>query len=70
MAVRGGVDHLATVITHHLKRLQYRPGRLDAIIAQTELILEPEPPNARSQPFSLCIPHGGALPLLARWVAK
>ncbi|MEO3863918.1 transposase [Acrocarpospora sp. B8E8] len=44
LAVRGGVDHLAAVIKHHLKRLQYRPGLLDAIIAQTELILEPEPP--------------------------
>ncbi|MFG1710372.1 hypothetical protein ACFLIM_45110 [Nonomuraea sp. M3C6] len=44
LAVRGGIDHLATIIKHHLKRLQYRPGLLDAIIAQTELILEPEPP--------------------------
>jgi transposase len=44
LAIRGGIDHLAAIIKHHLKRLQYRPDLLDAIIAQTELILEPEPP--------------------------
>ncbi|MBF8194687.1 IS630 family transposase [Nonomuraea sp. K274] len=44
LAVRGGIDHLAAIIKHHLKRLQYRPDLLNAIIAQTELILEPEPP--------------------------
>jgi transposase len=44
LAVRGGVDELATVIKHHLKRMQYRPGLLDAIIAQTELAVELEPP--------------------------
>lgn len=44
LAVRGGIDHLATVIKHHLKHLQYRPDLLNGIIAQTELPLDPEPP--------------------------
>ncbi|MBO3752536.1 hypothetical protein J5X84_41330 [Streptosporangiaceae bacterium NEAU-GS5] len=44
LAVHDGVDELATIIKHHLKPMQYRPGLLDAIIAQTELAVELEPP--------------------------
>lgn len=41
LALRGGVDQLAAVIKHHLKRMQYRPGLLDGLITETGLILEP-----------------------------
>lgn len=34
-----GVDQLALVIKSHLKRMQHRPGLLDAIVAQAGLNL-------------------------------
>jgi putative transposase len=39
-----GVDPLAATIKTLLKRLQYRPGLIDAFIAETGLSLEPEAP--------------------------
>jgi putative transposase len=42
LAVRG-IDQLTTIIKTHLKRMQYRPGLLDAIITQTGLTLAQPP---------------------------
>ncbi|MEV6985228.1 hypothetical protein AB0M95_28750 [Sphaerisporangium sp. NPDC051017] len=41
LALRGGIDQLAAVIKSHLKRMQYRPGLLDGLLAETVLHLEP-----------------------------
>jgi transposase len=38
------VDQLTTIIKNRLKSIQYRPALIDAFLAQTGLILEPEPP--------------------------
>ena len=42
LAVRT-VDQLTTIIKTHLKRMQYRPGLLDAIITETGLTLAQPP---------------------------
>jgi putative transposase len=42
LAVRG-VDQLTAIIKSHLKRMQYRPGLLDGIIAGTGLHLAQPP---------------------------
>jgi putative transposase len=39
-----GVDQLAAIVKNRLKRIQYRPELIDGFLAQTGLILEPEPP--------------------------
>ncbi len=36
-----GLDELVAVVKNRLKRLQYRPGLLDAFLAHTGLNLEP-----------------------------
>jgi transposase len=36
-----GVDELVAVVKNRLKRIQYRPGLLDAFLAHTGLDLEP-----------------------------
>jgi hypothetical protein len=38
------VDQLAAVVRNRLKRIQYRPQLIDGFLAQTGLILEPQPP--------------------------
>jgi hypothetical protein len=38
------VDQLAAVVKNRLKRIQYRPQLIDGFLAQTGLILEPQPP--------------------------
>ncbi len=37
-------DQLAAIVKNRLKRIQYRPGLIDAFLGQTGLTLEPEPP--------------------------
>lgn len=39
-----GIDHLAAIVRTRLKSMQYQPGLLDAFIAETGLVLQPEPP--------------------------
>jgi putative transposase len=39
-----GVDQLAAIVRTRLKRIQYRPGLIDAFIAETGLVLQPQPP--------------------------
>jgi DDE superfamily endonuclease len=38
------IDQLTAIIKNRLKSIQYRPGLIDGFLAQTGLILEPEPP--------------------------
>jgi putative transposase len=38
------VDQLNAIIKNRLKSTQYRPALIDGFLAQTGLILEPEPP--------------------------
>jgi DDE superfamily endonuclease len=38
------VDQLTAIIKNRLKSIQYRPGLIEAFLAQTGLTLEPEPP--------------------------
>jgi len=38
------VGQLTAIIKNRLKSIQYQPGLIDAFLAQTGLILEPEPP--------------------------
>jgi len=38
------VDQLTAVIKNRLKSIQYRPALLEAFLAQTGLMLEPQPP--------------------------
>ena len=38
------VDQLTAIIKNRLKSIQYRPGLIDAFLAQTGLRLEPRPP--------------------------
>jgi transposase len=38
------VDQLTAIIKNRLKSIQYRPGLIDAFLAQTGLRLKPEPP--------------------------
>jgi len=40
LAVRG-IDQLTIIVKHHLKRMQYRPGLLDGMIAQAGLLVRP-----------------------------
>jgi putative transposase len=37
------LDQLTAIIKNRLKGIQYRPGLIDGFLAQTGLILEPEP---------------------------
>jgi len=37
-------DQLAAIVRNRLKRIQYRPALINGFLAQTGLILEPEPP--------------------------
>jgi hypothetical protein len=39
-----GIDQLAAIVRTRLKRIQYRPGLIDAFIAETGLVLQPQPP--------------------------
>jgi putative transposase len=39
------VDQLTAIIKNRLKTIQYRPGLIEAFLAQTGLTLEPEPPQ-------------------------
>ncbi len=39
------VDQLTTIIKNRLKSIQYRPGLIEAFLAQTGLTLEAEPPQ-------------------------
>lgn len=39
-----GIDQLVAVVKNRLKRIQYRPALLDAFLAHTGLVLDPEPP--------------------------
>ncbi|MDU0295183.1 transposase, partial [Saccharothrix longispora] len=39
-----GVDHLVAIVKTRLKRIQYRPGLIDAFFAHTGLDLDPGPP--------------------------
>ena len=39
------VDQLTAIIKNRLKSIQYRPGLIEAFLAQTGLTLEPEPPQ-------------------------
>ena len=46
------VDQLTAIIRNRLKGIQYRPGLIEAFLAQTGLTLEPEPPqNSAFQPL-------------------
>jgi hypothetical protein len=36
-------DQLTAIIKNRLKSIQYRPGLIDAFLAETGLSLEPEP---------------------------
>jgi len=38
-----GTDQLAAIVRTRLKSMQYRPGLLDAFIAETDLALQPQP---------------------------
>jgi putative transposase len=38
------VDQLAAIVRNRLKSIQYRPALIESFLAQTGLILEPEPP--------------------------
>jgi len=38
------VDQLTAIIKNRLKSVQYRPALIDALLAQTGLILQPQPP--------------------------
>ena len=38
------VDQLTAIIKNRLKSIQYRPGLIEAFLAQTGLTLEPQPP--------------------------
>jgi putative transposase len=40
----GNADQLAAIVKNRLKRIQYRPALIDGFLAQTGLILQPEPP--------------------------
>ena len=37
------MDQLAAIVNNRLKSIQYRPGLIEAFLAQTGLTLEPEP---------------------------
>lgn len=39
-----GIDQLITVVKNRLKRIQYRPELIDAFLAHTGLVLDPQPP--------------------------
>lgn len=39
-----GTDRLTAIVRTRLKSMQYRPGPLDAFIAETCLALQPQPP--------------------------
>jgi transposase len=39
-----GIDQLATTVKTLLKRIQYRPGLIDGFIAETGLVIQPQPP--------------------------
>ncbi len=39
-----GIDQLAAIVRTRLKSMQYRPALLDGFIAETGLILQPQPP--------------------------
>jgi DDE superfamily endonuclease len=39
-----GIDQLAAIVKNRLKRIQYRPGLIDAFFVHTGLNLEPQPP--------------------------
>lgn len=45
LAVRG-IDEIATIVKNDLKRMQYRRGLLDGMIAETGLHLEPRNPSS------------------------
>jgi putative transposase len=38
------IDQLTAIIKNRLKSIQYRPALIDAFLAQTGLMLEPQPP--------------------------
>ncbi len=38
------VDQLAAIVKNRLEKIQYRPALIDGFLAQTGLILEPQPP--------------------------
>jgi putative transposase len=38
------VDQLTAIVKNRLKSIQYRPGLIEAFLAQTGLTLEPQPP--------------------------
>jgi putative transposase len=40
----GGIDQLAATVRSRLKSIQYRPGLIDAFVAETGLTLQPQPP--------------------------
>lgn len=39
-----GIDQLAAIVRSRLKSLQYQPALLDAFIAETGLVIQPQPP--------------------------
>jgi len=39
-----GIDQLTAIVKNRLKRIQYRPGLIDAFFAHTGLTLDPQPP--------------------------
>jgi len=39
-----GIDQLAAIVRTRLKSIQYRPGLIDAFIAETGLVIQPQPP--------------------------
>ena len=53
------VDQLAAIVKNRLKKIQYRPALIDGFLAQTELILEPQPPvDARPPGLSESVAEG------------
>jgi hypothetical protein len=38
------LDQLTAIVKNRLKSIRYQPGLIDGFLAQTGLILEPEPP--------------------------
>jgi hypothetical protein len=41
---RCGIDQLAAITRTRLKCIQYRPALIDAFIAETGLVIQPQPP--------------------------
>jgi transposase len=39
-----GIDQLAAIVRSRLKSIRYRPGLIDGFIAETGLVLKPQPP--------------------------